>query len=70
MVSWHRRESRPRWWDLFRLDTFDTDMLVRDSAPIGEVSEPRLVGEDKRSLLWRYDFPPQDTKGGSSPSPR
>lgn len=62
LVQFHRREARPAYWELFRLTDLDDDELVDDSAAIGGLSAPREVGKDKRSTLYRYDFPPQDTK--------
>lgn len=64
LVPWHRREARPRWWDIFRLKDLTDDELERDGSAIGGVSGPSAAGVDKRSTLWRYTFPPQDTKVG------
>lgn len=65
LVQWHRREARPRWWDIFRLKDLSDDDLVRDTSAIGGLSPPEPAGADKRSTLWRYTFPPQDTKVGN-----
>jgi len=62
LVQWHRREGRPRWWDIFRLKDLDLDQLERDRSVIGGLSAPEAAGTDKRSTLWRYTFAPQDTK--------
>lgn len=62
LVGWHRREARPAWWEVFRLDGLTDEELVADPVPIGDVSAPVLDGQVKRSNLWRYTFPPQDTK--------
>lgn len=62
LVSWHRREDRPRWWELFRLADLDEEQLVDDGTALGAPSTPVRVGVEKRSVLWRYEFPPQDTK--------
>jgi hypothetical protein len=65
LVGWHRREGRPQWWDFYRCADLTTDDLVRDSAALGELStpsDPRVLPKPARSSLWRYTFPPQDTK--------
>lgn len=62
LVQWHRREMRPQWWEVFRLEDLEDDELVDDGSAIGELSAPAHVGDVKRSKLWRYEFPPQDCK--------
>jgi predicted RecB family nuclease len=62
LVGWHRREGRPRWWEFFRVEDLDDEMLVEDGSTIGGLSEPVQVGVVKASLLWRYDFEPQECK--------
>jgi len=64
LVQWHRREGRPRWWDIFRLKDLTDDDLVRDASALGGLSVPEPAGTEKRSTLWRYTFLPQDTKVG------
>jgi predicted RecB family nuclease len=62
LVQFHRREARPAYWEMFRLEDLDEDELVDDSAALGSLSTPRQIGTIARSKLYRYDFPPQDTK--------
>jgi predicted RecB family nuclease len=62
LVGWHRREARPRWWDFFRTGDLTGEELVEDGTTLGGLSAPELVEEVKRSRVWRYTFPPQDTK--------
>lgn len=62
LVSWHRREARPGWWEFFRLRDLDDDDLVDDGSAVGRLSAPEYVGDSKRSRKWRYVFPPQDCK--------
>ena len=64
LVQWHRREARPGWWDVFRLEDLDDDELTADGSAIGRLSAPQHVGDVKQSRLWRYEFPPQDCKIG------
>jgi len=65
LVGWHRRESKPQWWDFYRVGELSDDQLVQDSAALGELSAPVSRGplpKPARSTVWRYPFPPQDTK--------
>ena len=62
LVGWHRREDRPKWWEFFRVEDLDDEMLVEDGSTIGGLSAPMRVGEVKASFLWRYEFEPQDCK--------
>jgi predicted RecB family nuclease len=62
LVGWHRREDRPKWWEFFRVADLDDEMLVEDGSTIGGLSAPVQVGAVKASLLWRYDFEPQECK--------
>lgn len=62
LVLFHRREARPAYWDLFRLADLEDEELVDDSAALGMLSAPVDVGAIARSRMYRYEFPPQDTK--------
>jgi predicted RecB family nuclease len=62
LVGYHRREARPAYWDMFRLEDLDDDELVDDSAALGGLSAPTAVGILKKSTLYRYEFPAQYTK--------
>ena len=62
LVQWHRREDRPAWWEYFRLGELLEDELEDDGTALGPLSAPVKVGTHKRSTLWRYTFPAQDTR--------
>ncbi len=62
LVQWHRREARPAWWEFFRLEELLEDELEDDGSALGPLSAPQLAGQHKQSRLWRYTFPPQDTR--------
>jgi uncharacterized protein len=62
LVGWHRREARPAWWDVFRLEDLDDDELINDTSAIGGLGEPVWQRDVARSHVHRYSFPPQDTK--------
>jgi predicted RecB family nuclease len=62
LVQFHRREARPAYWEMFRLQDLDDEELIDDSAAVGGLSMPTTVGTSARSNLYRYEFPAQDTK--------
>ncbi|WP_153398449.1 TM0106 family RecB-like putative nuclease [Ornithinicoccus halotolerans] len=59
-VGWHRREARSEWWDYYRTGSLSDEELREDGTTIGALGEPSQVGRIKRSVVWRYPFPPQD----------
>jgi predicted RecB family nuclease len=62
LVGWHRREDRPAWWEVFRLKTLDREDLIEDGTALGGLSEPTYLRAEKRSHLFEFSFPPQETK--------
>jgi len=63
LLDWHRRESKPQWWDWFRLRRASMEDLVADRDALGGLIYERVVREEGRSLVHRYRFEPgQDTK--------
>ena len=62
LVQWYRREARPAWWEFFRLDDLPIEDLEDDGSALGPLSAPEYVREQKRSQVWRYTFPPQETR--------
>ncbi|WP_369253330.1 TM0106 family RecB-like putative nuclease [Geodermatophilus amargosae] len=62
LVQWHRREARPGWWEFFARKDMDDDALVDDGTALGRLTAPVEVGQEKRSKLYEYRFPTQDTK--------
>jgi uncharacterized protein len=62
LVQWHRREARPGWWEFFSRGELEDEQLVEDRTALGGISGGFEVGTDKRSKLYEFYFPPQDTK--------
>lgn len=62
LVQWHRREARPGWWEFFARADLDDAALVEDGTALGQLTAPVEIGQAKRSKLYEYRFPPQDTK--------
>jgi uncharacterized protein len=63
LLDWHRRESKPQWWDWFRLRRASMEDLIADRDALGGLAYEGVVREEGRSLIHRYRFEPgQDTK--------
>ena len=60
MLEYHRREDKSTWWEYFRQCDLSPDELLEDGSALGGLSYTGEVGRIKRSIVHRYDFPPQD----------
>lgn len=58
IVTWHRREEKPGWWQVFRYADLDDSAIEDDPSAVGGLSQPEPVG----GKTWKLSFPPQDTK--------
>src|SRR5712692_8329350 len=59
---WHRREQKSDWWGFYERLKMTEEELIVDSESIGDLRYLREVGTVKLSILYRYEFPPQDHK--------
>jgi predicted RecB family nuclease len=60
MLEWHRREEKSAWWEYFRLCSLSDDELEEDKSALGGLEFVGEVARIKRSIVYRYSFPPQD----------
>jgi uncharacterized protein len=60
MLEWHRREEKSAWWEYFRLCALSDEELQEDNSALGGLVFVEEVGRIKRSIVYRYTFPPQD----------
>jgi predicted RecB family nuclease len=60
MLEWHRREEKSSWWEYFRLCGLSDSELQEDKTALGGLTYLGVVGQENRSLIHRYSFPPQD----------
>lgn len=62
LLEFHNREAKPKWWSAFdRKNKFEEELLDDTECLAGL----QLVGSpepEKRSLVYTYQFPPQDYK--------
>jgi predicted RecB family nuclease len=60
MLEWHRREEKSSWWEYYRLCDLSDDELIEDGSAMGGLVYDGEAGCEKRSIIHRYAFPPQD----------
>jgi uncharacterized protein len=60
LLEWHRREDKSAWWEYFRLCRLSDTELQEDKSALGGLMYLGEVGKEKKSLIHRYRFPPQD----------
>lgn len=59
LLRWHRREDKPEWWRYFdRILNCDEADLLADTEAIAGLSVAGEPTPDKRSLIWHYEFDP------------
>ena len=58
LLAWHRRETKPQWWEHFRRLGLTEDQLVDDVDCVGDLTYDGEVGPDKQSIVHRYRFDP------------
>jgi predicted RecB family nuclease len=62
LVDWHRRDAKPAWWEYFARRDATDDELIDDASSVGGLVFDAEVGVVNRSRLFRFLFPPQETK--------
>ena len=64
LIDFHRRADKPVWWAIFDRADWETDALIEDPESIGglEMDRTRPPSAIRRSILYSYVYPKQDTK--------
>ncbi|MBF0185776.1 MAG: TM0106 family RecB-like putative nuclease [Magnetococcales bacterium] len=64
LLEFHRREAKPQWWAMFDRQERAEEELIEDAECLGglrmDPKEPPYP--EKRSTVYTYRFPPQETK--------
>ena len=64
LLEFHRREAKPQWWAMFDRQERTDDELIDDAECLGglkfDTNQPPC--KEKRSFIYTYHFPPQQTK--------
>ncbi|MEP7082218.1 MAG: TM0106 family RecB-like putative nuclease [Chloroflexota bacterium] len=69
LLDWHRRDDKPAWWLWHDLRQRSTEDLIGASEGIGGLAFEADLYLDKKSMVRRYRFPPQDHKFKPGDSP-
>jgi hypothetical protein len=64
LLEFHRREAKPQWWATFDRQGRSEEELIDDAECLGSLRMDRSVRPfpKKRSMVYTYEFPPQDYK--------
>ena len=62
LLEWHRREDKALWWEYFRLIALSEEELLDERVAIAGLEFVERVGMIKKSVVDRYQFPPQETE--------
>jgi hypothetical protein len=60
MLEWHRREEKSSSWEYFRMCDLSDDELLEDRKAMGGLVYDGEAGRERRSIIHRYRFPPQE----------
>lgn len=60
MLEWHRRESKSMWWQYYAWLEKNEEQLLEDRATLAGLQFVEEVGQVKKSIVYRYQFPPQE----------
>jgi predicted RecB family nuclease len=70
LLEWHRREDKALWWEYFRLIALSEEELLDERVAIAGLRFVERVGMIKRSVVDRYQFPPQETEIRAGDKPK
>lgn len=68
LLDFHRRADKPAYWRMFARQEMTPEELLEDAECLASLQRVGEPVPDKRSKVWTYRFPEQETKlrGGSS----
>jgi predicted RecB family nuclease len=70
LLDYHRRESRPQWWEYFFHKGLDEEEFLDDGDTIGGLELAAEPVRGKQSLEYTFTFPSQEHKiGGEAVDP-
>ena len=64
LLDFHRREQKPQWWKMFDRQERTDEELVDDAECLGGLTLSKGIPAytEKRSRIYTYEFPEQETK--------
>jgi uncharacterized protein len=69
LLHYHAREGKPVWWAFFDRLGLSPEELLEDADSIGKLESANGPVPEKRSLLHRFTYPPQEHKLGVGSQP-
>jgi predicted RecB family nuclease len=60
LLSWHRREDKSTWWRYFHLLDLTDEERIAETDALAGLEYAGEVAREKRSIVHRYRFPPQE----------
>jgi uncharacterized protein len=58
LLDWHRRDSKPAWWEFYRLREIPVEDLVAESGALAGLEFVGVVESDRFGSVYRYRFDP------------
>lgn len=62
LLDFHRRADKPEWWAMFARMEMTNEALLEDVECLACLKQIGKPQPDKRSLIWSYGYPEQETK--------
>lgn len=62
LLNWHRREDKSSWWRYFHLLELTDEERLEEPDALSGLTYEGIVGNEARSVIYRFRFPPQDHK--------
>jgi uncharacterized protein len=62
LLEFHAREGRPQWWEFFDRQSRFEDELLDDTECVAGLTMVGPPVQVKRSFVYSFEFPPQETK--------
>jgi uncharacterized protein len=60
LLDWHWREAKSGHWECFRTEELPADERLEDRTALASLSFAAELRTEKRSKVYRYDFPEQE----------
>ncbi|MEO8295001.1 MAG: TM0106 family RecB-like putative nuclease [Gemmatimonadota bacterium] len=60
MLEWHRRESKSMWWQYYEWLEMNEEQLLENRSTLSGLEYVKEVGPLRKSIVYRYSFPPQE----------
>lgn len=62
LLDFHRRADKPAYWKMFARQEMTAEELLEDAECLGGLGRVGDPVPDKKSRIWSYEYPEQETK--------